>query len=67
MIEVLSATWYTPFTGDLSLIGIVKVKTIDGIKYYIGTGKGDSVKEDIDEIIKYGAPFYPEVFKDEKN
>lgn len=66
MIDVLDAAWYTPFTLDLPVIGIVKVKTIDGIKFYIGTAKGDNVDEDTDHILKFGAPFYPEVFN-EKN
>lgn len=62
MIKVLNAWWYTPFTTEIPVIGIVKVKTESEIKFYIGTGYGRDEEEDIERILKYGDRFYPEVF-----
>lgn len=65
-IYVISSKWW-PVTvyryadkGDLSCIGIVKVKdTItDTVKYYIGVGKGENLEFDEDLIATSGAPFF---------
>lgn len=66
MLEVINATWYTPWTGNLEVIGIVKITNGFEEKYYIGTAKGDNEQEDIKQIIKFGARFYPETFKEEQ-
>ena len=65
MNRVLGAVWYSPFTGSLDIIGIVKVDTGFEIKFYIGTGKGQNEEEDIQKILKYGSRFYPKIFKEE--
>ena len=68
MIKVLDAWWYTPFTTEIPVIGIVKVKTEREVKFYIGTGYGHDEEEDIERILKYGDRFYPGIFggKNEK-
>lgn len=58
MRKVLSATWYTPFTKNGIIIGIVKVEDNGEIKYYIGLGEGQDEKWDIDMVLKNGARFY---------
>lgn len=48
--EVTKSIWFDK-------IGIVEVKTqFNGIKYYIGTGKGTNQKEDEQHIAKLGKP-----------
>lgn len=66
MRKVLSATWYTPFALSGAIIGIVKVEDYGKIKYYIGLGEGQDEKRDIDMVLRNGARFYPEVFKEAK-
>lgn len=65
-IYVLDSVWY-PLTvysyadkGDLSCIGIVKVKDkiTDTEKFYIGAGKGENIEFDEDLIVTGGAPFF---------
>lgn len=63
-MKVLNAVWYATFTGNVDLIGIVKVDDGFEIKYYIGTGNGKDEYKDIKRIIEYGDRFYPGVFKE---
>lgn len=58
----INVTWFTPWTTDLGIIGLVKAKDeiTEDIEYYIGVGRGVDIKEDIDTIMKWGAPVYPE-------
>ena len=51
--------------GDLSCIGIVKVKNTitDTVKYYIGVGKGENLEFDEDLIATSGAPFFPRMLE----
>lgn len=62
MNEVLNVWWYTPFTTEIPVIGIVKVKTESEVKFYIGTGHGQDLQEDIERILRYGDRFYPGIF-----
>ena len=56
--DVIDSIWYN---GN---IGIVTVKTEhDGIKMYIGIGKGISQKEDEQHIAAWGSTFIPEIFQ----
>lgn len=61
-MKILGATWYSPWTTNLDIIGIVKVNDYGEIKYYIGTGAGENEQEDIENIVEKGAKFYPEYF-----
>lgn len=63
MNRVLGAVWYSPFTRNLDVIGIVRVDTGFEIKYYIGTAKGENEEEDIQNILKFGSRFHPEIFE----
>lgn len=66
MRKVLSATWYNQFALSGAIIGIVKVEDYGEIKYYIGLGEGQDEKWDIDLVLRNGARFYTEAFKEAK-
>lgn len=62
MSKMIQSWWFTQ--QDCKLIGIVVVEIATGEhKFYIGTGFGKSQSEDEEYIKKFGAPFYPEIFK----
>ncbi|WP_308533254.1 hypothetical protein [uncultured Peptoniphilus sp.] len=64
-MNILRSIWFSPWTGDLQTIGIVKCqdKVTDEVKLYIGTGQGLNQFEDEMLIVKRGAPLYPELLK----
>lgn len=63
MLRVVNAIWYSPFTASLDYVGIVEVEDHGETKFYIGTGDGLDEEKDIQQILKFGCRFYPEVFK----
>jgi len=53
MNKILNSTWF-------GYIGIVKVQTeYDGIKYYIGSAKGENQTDDEQHIADWGNTFPP--------
>jgi hypothetical protein len=54
--NVIDAIWFNN-------IGIVKVDTGYGLKWYIGNGSGENAEYDKQYIAKYGIPVYPGVVK----
>jgi hypothetical protein len=54
--NVIDAIWFNN-------IGIVKVDTGYGLKWYIGNGSGENAEYDKQYIAKYGIPVYPGVLK----
>lgn len=57
-VKVLSTTWYCPETSTGMIIGIIKVRVDEEVKWYIGFGQGRDEEADILSIIRYGSRFY---------
>lgn len=55
--NVVDAIWF-------NTIGIVKVDTGYGLKWYIGNTSGENEEYDKQYIAKYGTPVYPGVIKE---
>lgn len=56
MNKIVDTLWFTD-------IGIVKVETIEGYKYYIGNCVGYNEDFDAQRIADFGYPVYPEQIK----
>jgi len=54
--KVTDSIWFSEM-GSSNIIGIVKVDTGFGIKYYIGTASGENIKDDEVKIMEKGAHF----------
>lgn len=58
-MKIIDAIWFTEMMSTTSL-GIVKCENDVGeIKYYIGTGYGNDIDEDIYKIMQGGAKCHP--------
>lgn len=64
MSEIIDVMWFTPWTGNLEYVGIVKIKTEEGYEYRIGTGLYAN-KEDAENIKEKGDILDPKIFKEE--
>lgn len=58
--NVVNTLW---FTGPFNTIGIVKVDTGYGIKYYMGMGAGNDAEADQQYIAAHGVRVHPELVK----
>lgn len=57
-MEILDVMWFTNSTAANGCIGIVKVlDKWDGIKYYIGLGRGADAESDAQLIAGWGSSF----------
>lgn len=55
-MKVLSSYWFNPMGADP--IGVIKVSTDhEGIRYFIGIGRGKDKEEDEQHIAQTGAAF----------
>lgn len=54
--KVVDSIWFNEM-NSLRVIGIVKVDTGFGIKYYIGTASGENLEKDEIQIMERGAKF----------
>ena len=62
MMEILDSYWFTNTTSMNGCIGIVKVlDKWDGVKYYIGAGRGGDAASDAELIAGWGSSFPTEV------
>lgn len=55
--NVVDAIWF-------NTIGIVKIDTGYGFKWYIGDASGEDEEYDMQYIAKYGIPVYPGALKE---
>ena len=58
--EIVSSYWFSEM-GSTRQIGIIKVNNGQELKYYIGTGLGENLKEDEERIMNSGGTFPKEV------
>ena len=61
--KILDSIWFTSL-GDSSIIGIVKIDTGYGTKWYIGSAEGTDQKYDEQYIAQWGTPIFPNQLKE---
>lgn len=62
-IDVIDSIWFSSL-ADSSTIGIVKINTGYGIKWYIGSVQGSDQSYDEQYIAKWGTAIFPNQLKD---
>ena len=62
-VIVLESIWFSSLT-EMTTIGIVKIDTGYGLKWYIGVAEGLDKEYDEQYIAKWGTPIYPETMQE---
>lgn len=62
-IDILDSVWFGNLTEGTT-IGIVKINTGYGVKWYIGLAEGDDKSYDEQFIAKWGTPIFPDQLKE---